>query len=604
MILSSATSVDENELNLSPRQFQLAPPTENPFVAMASSTVTRRDNAFSWTWGEGVAVPVLTRTQEILEDILTRSRHDVERFPKNVHARVNYGFALINRGRLEEAANEFFAALKIDPTNPVSMAAVGRIRILQGQFEEAQRLYEELASNQPSEITPLLNLAYIALRREDFDGASLILRKTISLDKVAVLPRFLMAVIYLRNGDTRGAIHHLRAAAKIDVRLPAVHQALGVAYAIAGDGQRAVRSFKTALTLVPNMSDAVRALSNILIQRGELDNLVELLTAYLEKVPDDVLARERLAEALLKQGRYSIARQQYLTALRSVAGDGKELAKQRALLLNNIGVCFEYQGDEKQAMQWFLRSVETNPAFGLIEHHNLAKLYIREGQFRKAGTILELCREAAPQNVETIEVQVLAFAKESRYEEAIVLLDTELKNGKDSPRIYADLGWLLTDVKHDVINGCKILTEGVQRHGYTPELKNNLAYAFLLDGRSMDARKVLESPSKSGNQERIENDVAITATWGLLHLWEENLEEGQKRYYEAEAMSRKSRDRHLPNVVRQKMHYELARYHLRHGDLKAATVEVSHGLAVRNGLDFCEQDLISLRENLENAAQH
>ena len=57
-----------------------------------------------------------------------------------------------------------------------------------------------------------------------------------------------------------------RLAAKKDVRSPFLYQALGVAYAVAGDSKRAVRSFKTALTLAPEMKDAVRALSIVLLQ--------------------------------------------------------------------------------------------------------------------------------------------------------------------------------------------------------------------------------------------------------------------------------------------------------------------------------------------------
>lgn len=599
MIVGSATSASEKEVLLPPRQFHLEPPDESPFVSVLPSTVTRRQGVVDVTWVENRIEPGANRSEQLLEDVLVRTRRDIERFPTSAVVRANYGLALLNRGRLVEAAEEFVTALKLSPDSFISVGGLAHIRTLQGRFEEAERLYEDWSESHPKEVGPLVNLAYIALRRGDLDKATYILKNAISIDDAAVLPHFLMAVIFLTRGNTRDAISHFRFAAKSDVRSPVIYQALGIAYAMAGDGKRAVRSFKTALTLAPEMKDAVRALSIVLLQRGETESLIELLGAYLERTPDDIPSRELLAEALLRQKQYPAARAQYIAALRQLQGKEERNAAKRAVLLNNVGVCCDYQGDYEQAGEWFARSIAGQPAFEVVPFHNLAKVNVREGKFDQAWALLESCRERVPKNRETLELQALVLEKQKRYSEAIEFLRTEIANRNGTARLYADLGWLLSEAG-ELIEACDIMSEGLQSYPDSPELVNNLAYALLMNGQTEQARQLLEAASAGVKSHRLEDDVAFTATWGLLYLWEGDLEKGREQYRTAESMARDSRQINLPNMVRQKMHLELARAYLRQGKLTEAESEVLRGLAVRNGHDFYERDLIELRDELQS----
>jgi tetratricopeptide (TPR) repeat protein len=604
MILGSATSASEKEFVLPQRQFHLEPPEESPLVSVLPSAVTRQQGVFDVTWVENLIEPGVTSSEAILEDILVRSRRDADRFPASALVRANYGLALLNRGRLDEAAEEFLAALKLSPDNFVSVGGLAHIRTLQGRFEDAERLYESWSKDHPEGIAPLVNLAYISLRKGDFDRATRLLKDAISLDDTAVLPHFLMAVAYLKIGNTRGAINHFRAAAKSDVRSPAIHQALGVAYAVAGDAKRAVRSFKTALTLAPEMKDAVRALSIMLLQRGETESLIELLGAHLERVPEDIPARELLAEAFLRQKQYPAARAQYMAALRQLQGKNeKRHAIKRAVLFNNIGVCFDHQGDLEQAGQWFARSIEAQPVFEVVSYLNLAKLRVREGKFDQAWGLLELSREMAPGNRETPELQVLVLERQRRYPEAIEFLHAEIVSGNGTARLYADLGWLLSEAEGELAAACDVMSKGLERYPGAPELVNNLAYALLMNGEPEEARRILESMPTTAKERRLEDDVAFTATWGLLNLWEGDLEKGREYYRKAELMARDSREMNLPNLVRQKMHLEVARTYIRRGNLMEAKAEVSRGLSVRNGRDFYERDLAALRDELETLNQ-
>lgn len=598
-MIANPSVLASDELAIPSPEFQMDPPGVSPFVAMLPSTFTLGKDTFDLNWLEIPFEPAIGGAERILDDILRRSERDVERFPNNAQMHANYGVALLHRGRLEEASNEFVAALRFSPRHFMSLANLARIRILQGQFTEAERLYEELSAGHPSDVSPLVNLAYIELRKNDFDKATLILEKAISVDGVAILPRYLMAVTLLKRGRPREAIGHLRIAAKTDVRSFAVHQALGVAFMMAGEAKRASFSFKTALALAPDKQNAVRALSNVLLQHRQFEALTALLEAHLEKTPEDTAARGLLAESFLRQKQYPAARRHFLAAVQSIRDDGSDVAKMKAELINNVGVCSDFEGDWDTAARCFLRSIEVYPGFENVAHHNLAKLRVREGKTEQAWKILESCRKGAPENHETPELQALVREKQGRHEEAIQLLTTEILTGRATDGSYAWASGLLTEVNHDFANAIRIATEGLKRYPLSLLLLNNLVYSLLMSGQIAEARQILESIPRGARTDRVEAPAVLAATRGLLYLWEGDIEKGKEQYKMAEQFARESHQPELLSRVRQKMYLEIAKAYLRQKDVAAAKVEISRGLSVRDGWDIYARDLLALGDNLE-----
>lgn len=599
MIVNTPTTGTEKEFAFSPPQFQLEPPADNPFAAMLPSTITRNEGSFDITWAETPIQPGILQAEGMLDEIINRTRLDVERFPSSAQVRSNYGLALVNRGRLEEAANEFSTALELAASHFVSLSNLARVRTLQGRFDEAESLFEKLSRAYPREIAPLVNISYIALRRNSFDKAVTTLKRAIQVDEYAMLPRYLLAIALISLQRPKDAITHLRMAAKGEVRSPSVYQALGVAYLMAGDPKRAVRSFRTVLALAPDNKDAVIALSNVLLQFGHAAALVELLAAYSEKIPDDVTARELLGLAYWEQKQIPAARAQFLSALRNIQGGSEEELRAKSRVMNNVGVCFDHLGDLEQAAQWYSRANQVHDVFDIVANHNLARLRIRQGRFEQAWKILELCREREPQNHSTPELQAFILEKEQRYDEAFQLLTVEIATGNANPGAYSGMGWILADVKRDFHSAGEILSEGLRRHPRDPYLSNNLAYTLLMSGMPGEARRILESIPPETKPQPIDTQVLLTATWGLLHLWEGDLEKGREQYRVAERLARDSRQANLSSIVRQKMHLELARAFLRASNVDAARSEVLDGLSVRNGRDVYQEDLIALREKLQ-----
>lgn len=598
MLVTSGVGTTEKEFVSSPAQFQLEPPGGNPFEVAPATAVTTWNGSFDVTWVENSFGGDIASAEEILDGMIARCKEDVERYPESAQVHANYGLALLNRRRLNEAVDAFCSALKLAPRHFVSLSNLARIRTLQGRFDEAEELSEELVSAYPGEKSAVVSLAYIVLRKNELERATVILKKAVAMDGEAIFARYLMAITLLKLGKAQEAIGHLRVAARVEVRSPTIHQALGVAYLIARDPRAAVRSFKTALTLAPDMKEAAHALGNVLLEQGNTEALIELMIGYLEKRPGDITGLELLAEAYEEQKQYPRARQQLTAALRLIHGDSENERKLKAKLLNNIGFCFDRQGDSEMAKEWIARSIAVDPEFHTTPYHNLARLYVRNHQLGQAWRIIEACKAKFPGNHETPEVEALVLAEERQYDKAIEVMRNEIGTGKANAAVYGILGWLLTDIKSDFAQAQNVLLEGLRRYPGSPILVNNMAYCLLMSGYVVEARQVLSSLPKGGKPLQLEAEVFLTATWGLLYLSEGDFVTGKKYYEMAETLAHGSRQKNLAAMVRQKMHLELAKAFLREGEVGTSKVEIARGLAIKNGRDVYEEALSALEERL------
>jgi tetratricopeptide (TPR) repeat protein len=541
------------------------------------------------------------RIENIFDRIMSQSQQDVRVNSASTRAHTNLGTALLNRGRLEEAAIEFETALVNDPDNFLARASVARIRATQGNFAEAQALYESLQRAHPTSTLPLLSLGYISMRRRDFAQAIQLLKQAIKLDEKDAAVRYQIAVAYLGSGNPREAIRHLRVASRSDVLSPSVHQSLGVAYAVAGDTARAIRSFRTALALAPDSREAVHALSKLLLQINEPEQVIELLSNYIERAPDDFEARHLYGRALLESGNYSQARGQLTEALKLV-GDNKGL--EAVELQNNIGVCYARQGNPDEAANWYRRAINSDPSRITTPYHNLAKLRMLDGDFEGAQEILNACLVYFPGNLDTYVVIAFNYRKNRMADEAIQLMQSLVDDGKVSADIYAMLGTLLAEERRDYAESVAVLKEGHLRYPNNYLVVNNLAYSLLMAGDVTAAERLLSHLPKGIRLAERRTQVSLIATRGLLRFRKGEIEEGIQLYQEAERLARRFNEADLAQTAKQKMHLELARTYRDTGNPQVALQETRLGLMVQDGSETYGEDLRHLRDQLISETRH
>lgn len=222
--------------------------------------------------------------------------------PNGARAHWKYGFALHNAGRLDEAAEQYRIALRLNPKEKQVHYHLGQLLLAQSQLDEARSELEEALRSQPrngeyhSEYGRVLerldlkdqaeaehvSAARWAPRsgRVHYEYAMFLFRDE-KLDQA--IPEFEAALKYNPNhpeahyhlgralyvkGDYEGAKAHYLQTARLDPKAP-VHSGLGAAYFRLGQTSEAIVQFKEALRLNPDDAEAAENLRFALSAQGD-----------------------------------------------------------------------------------------------------------------------------------------------------------------------------------------------------------------------------------------------------------------------------------------------------------------------------------------------
>jgi tetratricopeptide (TPR) repeat protein len=568
-------------------------PHPNPFVVGTSVRLHQHGQTLSWDWRyRAPSKPIAPLWGEVAESLLSRTMRDAKRFPKSARAHANAGAAFFGQGALEKAAEEFDAALRCDAKDVAALGGLARVRLVQGDLEAAKDLYKRLRAENPGDVSGYLGLAHVAMLSGGLDDAVILLQGAAACETGSSLARYHLALLLLKLNREREAIGHLRSAIRHDVRWPAMHEALAVAYVLAGSLRKAEKEFKTALRLIPNNERASRGLGEVLYRLGEKSDAIDVLYEALTRQPQDIKARELIARIYESESNFKRAREQLLQAEPMVE---REEGDQRSRIFNNIGVCSSFLARPRSAGEWFARSIDSAPRASAIPYLNSARLDIELSHYDSAISALRLCQARFPEAEPRLAPLLAAcLVQTGREIEAAQELRRIVKKGMGTSLAYAMLGGIVVEGEiRDVDGAIAVLEEGYGRYPRDSRIGNNLAYAYLQAGLPGRARTVLEGVNRDQ-----ETEVVLTATWGLLRLWEGERGEGEDRYKQAEMLARRKQHGQLADQVRQKMHLELARYYLRTGEFDKVLPEVRRGLSLKGRKSFI-LDLESLRTEME-----
>src|SRR5882724_2247519 len=210
--------------------------------------------------------------------------------PSAEQPHTNYGRALQDAGKLDEAEREFSLALQYNPRSPFAHADLAAVLSLQGKLEEAQTHFEDAVRTRPNEADFHAGYAFVVerinhleqaeaeyqvavrlepnsaqvryayggflQRRERLDDAIVQYRQSVQSDPNFLDAHFDLANALLAKGEFAEAKAHYFETIRLDGRLAQPHNYIGKILLYEGNVAGAIAQFEEALRLHPDFPEA------------------------------------------------------------------------------------------------------------------------------------------------------------------------------------------------------------------------------------------------------------------------------------------------------------------------------------------------------------
>ncbi|MCB1056041.1 MAG: tetratricopeptide repeat protein [Acidobacteria bacterium] len=238
----------------------------------------------------------------------------VAKRPGNSRALNNYGVALLDAGRLNEAIGYFSSALEIAPDDSAH-TNLGLALAQRGQAKLAVEQYRKALEINPDNAKTLVNLGNALLQQGQLEEAAQRYRHALEVDPGRLEAKNGLAVVEFQLGQHDEA---LKGFEEVLAENPDYRDAqfnLGMAYAQLDRLPEAEEHLDVAVRLDPDHARAQGQLALVLAQQGRVADAVPHFRKVVELHPDDAEAHLNLAKALAGSGRLDDALPHYEQAV-------------------------------------------------------------------------------------------------------------------------------------------------------------------------------------------------------------------------------------------------------------------------------------------------
>jgi tetratricopeptide (TPR) repeat protein len=236
-------------------------------LAWALADAYRRWPAGRWACGVGAAVVLAAmmagawHETDHWRDSLSMWQHTLACTGSNHVAETNYGAALADAGRFEEAIAHYRKALEFEPDAPLVHRNLGDAYAAMNRIDEAINQYPKAAAGDQCRATAHNNLAILLSRR----------------------------------GRKAEAIAHFQAAIEAKPDNAAAHCNFAVTLVGFGRVDEAIDQYRQTLAIDPGYLDAHTGLGNLLAARGRFAEAMDHYKTVLVKNPENARAVQMLA---------------------------------------------------------------------------------------------------------------------------------------------------------------------------------------------------------------------------------------------------------------------------------------------------------------------
>jgi predicted O-linked N-acetylglucosamine transferase (SPINDLY family) len=236
-----------------------------------------------------------------------------------------------------------------------------------------------------------------------------------------------LGYVFFQNNQRHEAAHCFRQAIQQQPNVAAYHYALGTTLHHLEQCDEAARAYERTLELDPTETRVFSNLGAIFTEQGRFEEAERLFERALAARPDNAMAYVNLGNLRKRQKRHDDAIDAYQTAIRlnpifhlpyynlgTLHLDDRknfdeaqawlmkahELHPNGALIMHNIGLTYQVQGNARAAESWYRRALERNPQ--LFEScKNLGLIAFEREELRLAEKHLHQAAALRPGDAET-----------------------------------------------------------------------------------------------------------------------------------------------------------------------------------------------------------
>ncbi|HWQ03496.1 MAG TPA: tetratricopeptide repeat protein [Candidatus Nitrosotenuis sp.] len=278
----------------------------------------------------------------------------------------------------------------------------------------------------------LLQSAYDAIEKEDFQSAYPRLKKYLADKPDDAQAQFQFGFACVKLGHNEEAEAAYRRAIELDPKMAAAYQNLG-AFLVKSNPAEAKKYLATAAQLQPENADVIFLLGVADDGLNNLDGAIESYRKAAQARANDFTFRLTYAWALLRVRKPADAEPEFRAAL-ALQPD----ASQAQL---GLAECLNAQGKSQQAMDALRKYLQTQPN----DHATrvlLASLLFDADKTKESIAELERAEKSGHQSLESWKLRAKILIRLRRFDEAIVVAQSILKEQPASAEWHARLGRL------------------------------------------------------------------------------------------------------------------------------------------------------------------
>lgn len=407
--------------------------------------------------------------------------------PADVDARALRAFLLVESNRPEDVAqaiSDCTTSLKTRPQDASLHFLLGRAYLLKGEPESAKAQFVEAAGKNPGYLEPRLTLAQLGREKADYRTALRYSEEALRLDPRNPRARLLHAAALAGSGDLLGGRRELTALLQQYPDSSDAQLEMGLLYLAEKKSQPAADIFQKVYRANPSSTRALAGLTASLLDQGKAPQAIQMLTAEVDKHPENMEIHRYLASVAASAGRREIALAQY-----------KILAEKFPNSLEyrlRLGESYQAQGDTAKAIEVYEAAQQLSPNDAILIGR-IGVLRDATGKTEEAGVAYQRSLALSPNDPVLMNNRAYNLAESGgNLDEAVSLMEAALKKMPDNPALLDTLGWVYLK-KGMTDSSIQVLSRIVRDNPDTPAFRYHLGAALLQKGDKAGAKRELEA---------------------------------------------------------------------------------------------------------------